>query len=245
MFRNIYIFFLMISNTTNCFSEKIVSYYQESQIPIFKLESLDCSTYCILKELNVDDLPKTANWQANRDYHKNRNRKVYLTPDKKFVVKIWQKKYPSTVNFLAALKAGFYDGIAKISGLIFDEEDECRGYISPYMTDRTYNRHKWDIFGFKVEKGDINVKIFSIYDKQPKMYQDLYDALIKNAKKSAYASLDFCPDNIAVDDGDNNAYLVDLEDVQPVEMLKNELIARVFFVYNPRDYLEQLTDLIV
>ena len=68
---------------------------------------------------------------------------------------VWQKDYPSTFNFLSALHANYYEGIAIIFSLIFYDEGECRGYITPWMVDRTFNRVAWESFGFILEKGII------------------------------------------------------------------------------------------
>ena len=47
------------------------------------------------------------------------------------VFKIWNAKYPPAKTFLDAAEAGFFDEIAKIDYLIFDKDNNCRGYVSP------------------------------------------------------------------------------------------------------------------
>jgi hypothetical protein len=155
---------------------KIIGYDAITNIPIMPLDSLDIKNFEILNIFNVEHLPSTSGWQKHSDYYTNRNRTVYATKDRAFVLKVWQKGYPATNNFLSALHAHFYEEIALIAGLVFDNENECRGYISPYMIDRTGHRSEWDSYGIVLEKGDIGVKIFSNYAIQPSLYQDFLTA---------------------------------------------------------------------
>lgn len=222
---------------------EIINYDQIAQIPIVGLASLDLGNYEKLKIFHADDLPKESNWQQHSWYYTNRNRAVYLTKDHNFVLKVWQKNYPSKDNFLLALHADFYKEIALVSALIFDEDNECRGYISPYMIDRTFNRAEWESFGFVLEKNKINVNVFSHYDLQPQIYKDLFDRLISRGRATKYVSLDFCPNNIAISVQDKMAYLVDLEDVHTVTELNDPLIADIFFYYLADDYLKKIVSL--
>ena len=222
---------------------KIISHDQETKIPIVSLNSLDLRSYKILKIFNSEDLPAQSNWHEHSFYYTNRNRTVYLTNDEKYTIKIWQKGYTSQKNFLDALHAKFFNNIALILALVFDEENECRGYILPYMTDRTFNRSEWESFGFVLEKGLIGVKIFSHHTLQPDCYQQFFNALVHNAQVSGYVSLDFCPNNIAVDAKTKKVYLFDLEDVLPIAQSTNQVIQEIFFNYLSYDYIEKIDSL--
>lgn len=222
---------------------KIISYESTTHIPIVSLTSLDLENYEKLKVFRMEDLPKGSNWQDRISYYENRNRIVYVTRDHKFVLKVWQKNYPSKDNFLSALRANFYEGITLLTALIFDNDNECRGYILPYMIDRMFNRVRWESFGFILEKNKININIFSKYEVQPQIYKELFDKLIDRAKNKKYVSLDFCPDNIAINLDDKQAYLIDLEDVQLIAKIEDELISKIFFKYLSEDYLKAILSL--
>ncbi len=222
---------------------EIINYDQIAQIPIVSLTSLDLENYEKLKIFKADDLQKESNRQQHSWYYTNRNRVVYLTKDHKFVLKVWQKNYPSKDNFLLALHANFYKEIVLVSALIFDEDNECRGYISPYMIDRTFNRAAWESFGFVLEKNKIGVNIFSRYNLQPPIYKDLFDRLINRSSTTKYVSLNFCPNNIAISGQDKKAYLVDLEDVHTIKELNDPLVANIFFYYLADDYLKEIVSL--
>jgi hypothetical protein len=204
------------------------------------LDSLDVTQYELVKTFSREDLPQAPNWQENQkylDYFSNRQRAVYLTKDNAFAIKIWQKNYASRNNFLVALHAKFYNDIAQLVGLIFDKEYECRGYVSPYMIDRTRNRSRWESYGFVLEKNKFGVKIFSTYALQPPLYQQLFNKLIQKTIMTSYVTLDFCPDNVAIDPRDGKLYLIDLDDIQSIDQIKDPLVVKILLDYNSDDYL--------
>ncbi|HSX13914.1 MAG TPA: hypothetical protein VLE96_05795, partial [Chlamydiales bacterium] len=165
------------------------------EIPIIPLEFLDLPSYQILRQFNpIEHLPE-INLREHPEYFLHRNRTVYLTADQKFAIKIWEEQYPSSPSFLRAVYANFYKEIAKIEGLIFDAGGNCRGYVTPFMTSRTFHRDEWDSHGFLLEKNAFGVNIFSSYEIQPQNYQDLFNQLVKNTLETGFLCSDFCPDN--------------------------------------------------
>ena len=136
----------------------------------------------------------------------------------------------------------FVSQIPLISGLIFDKDTECRGYISPYMTDRTFNRTNWKSYKFALEKNHIDVNIFSSYETQPLLYQEFFNQLIQNCIRTGFITTDFCPNNTAVNN--NKMYLIDLEDVQPFSKIQHPIIKKIFINYNPTDYQEKIIGII-
>ena len=104
------------------------------------------------------------------------------------------------------------------------------------MIDRRFNRTEWESFGFIVEKGSINVNIFSDYQKQPQIFKDLFDRLVNKNNVSGYISLDLCPNNVVINLHDKKAYMVDLEDVYKITEV-DPLITSIFFQYLSNDYL--------
>lgn len=212
----------------------IIGCDSSTNIPMVSYDSLDVSNYEILKVFKAENLPASSNWQDHADYYAARNRTVYRAEN--YVVKIWQKNYASELNFLLALKVGFYEGIAHISALIFDDEGSCRGYITPHLIDREFNREVWESYGIKVEKGPIGVKVFASYASQPKIYKDLFDRILAKTKSTCFITYDFCPNNVAFDEAENCAYLIDLEDVQRIMDLNDPIISRILNSYCARDY---------
>lgn len=215
----------------------IIGYDPETNIPIVLLESLDLLSYKVLKKFNPQEHLPEENYKNHAEYFRQRNRTVYLSEG--FVIKIWQKDHPSTLAFLSALHAHFFNQIAPIEGLIFDESGSCRGYITPYMISRTFDRAAWESWGFVLEKNGFGVKIFSRKDLQPSIYQDLFDWLIAQTEKTGFLSTDFCPNNVVIDPVEKRLYLIDLEDILEVKKIeKEDPEIEMVLEYNPRDYLE-------
>src|SRR3990170_2270549 len=109
---------------------KVIGTDQVTHIPIVSLESIDLTICSLLTTFNPETLPSTTNWKQHQDYYQHRNRSVYVTADERFAIKVWEKQYASAPFFLKALHAGFYDGITRLAGIIYDQEGICRGYIT-------------------------------------------------------------------------------------------------------------------
>lgn len=150
--------------------------------PIVSLESLPLESYTILRKFDPIEHIPVASRNLAPEYFTHRNRTVYLTSDQKWVVKIWEEHYPSAPLFVKAFQSGFYNDISKIEALIFDEKDNCRGYITPYMISRNFHRKEWEEKGFALEKNVIGVNVFSPAGKQPKIYQDFFRHLVKKTR---------------------------------------------------------------
>ena len=226
------LFFLLIGWLAFSLPGKIIE--SDHKVAYISLESIDLSTCNILKEFKLENIPTPGDPIFHAEFHKNSNRIVYITKDKRFVFKIWQKNYHHMKQFLHAYHANFYDDVSLISALIFDQEEECRGYVTPYMIDRTFNREKWDTNGFVLEKNRIGVNIFSSYNQQPDIYKKLFNQLVDKTKNTGLMMMDFCPNNCAMDPKTGNLYLIDLEDVDCVSTFQK--LINETYVYNPLDY---------
>lgn len=217
---------------------KILANDKITKIPIISLESLEPANYSILKKFHLEEHVPKASRQGRKQYFANRNRTVYLTSDEMFAVKIWQAAYPSAENFIQALHAGFFEKIAKISAIILDQDNQCRGYITPYMISRHFQRQAWEAYGFLLKPNNIGVKIFSSLKDQPQNYQDFYTRLAQNIRKTGLFSIDFCPNNIAIDPIEDTLYLVDLEDVFELKNLDPaDENTQKLLQYSPQDFL--------
>jgi hypothetical protein len=208
-----------------------------ASMPHVSLESLALATYAVLSNTTANTVPQHVTWQGYAQETTNFDRTVYAAGD--YVIKVWQKEYRSRDAFLTALKVGFYNDIAQISALVVDDAGECRGYVSPRLIDRTYQRDAWNAAGFVIEKNKDGVSIFAAREQQSEAYKNLFDRLVAQSKKTGLVTLDLCPNNIALD-AHGTAYLVDLEDVLPLEKLNDAYVQRRLFKYNAHDYLDRL-----
>jgi hypothetical protein len=210
----------------------------ESSIPVVALESLDLGSFTVLKKFDPFEHLPDINRKEHAGYFLHRNRTVYLAEDQQFAVKIWEEHYPSSLLFLSAVRRGFYREIAKIEGLIFDQNGNCRGYITPYMISRTFHKTKWESYGFVLEKNAFGVKIFASCDQQPPNYHDLFVRLVKSSRETGLISIDVCPNNVVIDPGTETMYLIDLEDVLDLKKISLENAeTQMILEYNPKDYL--------
>jgi hypothetical protein len=232
---------VMVIASLQALPGRIKDHDKVTQIPIVSLESLDLKSYTILRKFNPQEHIPEANWKEHGEYFLHRNRTVYLTADQKFAVKIWEEQYPSSRNFLRAVHAHFYTGVAKLEGLVFDEDGNCRGYITPYMISRTFRREEWDSSRFFLEKNALGVSIFGCYESQPQNYKYFFNRLVKNVQKTGILCTDFCPNNVVVEQMTGKIYLVDLEDVLEMKDVSTaDSTTQMLLEYNPRDYLKLL-----
>ena len=221
---------------------KIIDYETETLVPVVSFESIELQKYTVLKQFNLEQHIPEVDRKRNPEYFRNRNRTVYLTDDQKFAVKIWDELHPAAKNFMQAVSSHFYDDITQIAGILVDIKGRCRGYITNYIISREKERNKWESYGFILEKNVNYINIFANYDKQPRNYREFYDKLISNTMRSGYFSTDFCPNNIGIEPKSKKLYLFDLEDVLPLDALKNKNSEmQMLLEYNPQDYLYKLS----
>jgi len=240
-FSYLFICLILTAASLQALPGKIIDHDNITKIPIVALESLDLESYKILRKFNPQEHVPEANWKEHGEYFLHRNRTVYLTADQKFSVKIWEEQYPSSCNFLRALHANFYIGIARLEGLVFDQFGNCRGYITPYMISRTFHRDYWNSYGFFLEKNNLGVSIFGSCELQPKKYKKFFNSLIKNIHETGFLCTDFCPNNIVIEQITGKIYLVDLEDVLEMKTVFTEdSTIQMLLEYNPIDYLKLL-----
>lgn len=222
----------------------LVSFWSISlcaEIPTIFLESLDFSNCVILRTFDPYKHLPEANYKEHSEYFIHRNRTVYLSEDQRFAIKVWEEKYPSAQNFLKASRMNFYEGIAKLEGVIFDHKGNCRGYITPYMISRDFHRLDWEKSGFVLEKNAFGVKIFAPYVTQPENYKSFFSRILQKVQETGFLSTDFCPNNVVLDPKSNEMYLVDLEDVLEINSIDmNDPTTQMLLEYNPNDYLKSL-----
>lgn len=237
----LFIYLSILTSSLQALPGKTIGYDSITKIPIVSLESLDLESYKILREFNPQEHTPEENWKEHPEYFLHRNRTVYLTMDQKFAIKVWEELYPSSKDFLNAVHANFYEGIAKLESLIFDRLGRLRGYITPYMISRTFDREAWNAYGFILEKNPLGVSIFARSALQPEIYNTFFNLLVKNVQQTGFLFTDFCPNNVVVERATGKIYLVDLEDVLKMEDVStSDSTIQMLLDYNPKDYLELL-----
>ena len=207
-------------------------------IPVVNINTLNLKSCSLLKKFNKENIPICHLKNKTKKYL-NRHRRIFLNQNKKFVFKIWQKNYAATKQFLKAVRLHFYEKIALIAGLIFDEH-ECRGYITPTLIDFRKKKKEWLSYGFLLEKNHNNVKSFALYDHQPAIYKKFFDKLIKNIQRTHLVFLDLCPINVGINPQDNTLYLFDLEDVVTLSKFYESLKKKDIYPYTPPDYYHMI-----
>lgn len=208
--------------------------------PVVSLNSLPLNSYAVISKFDVQKrLPSGTFRPEFAPYYENRNRTVYLTDDREFVVKVLQKDHASSSLFLDAFQRGFFDVIAPICALIMDDEGQCRGYITPHLVSRGLHRVTWNAFGCDLEKNPFRVSIFSQALQQPQPYQDFFNQIIANTQNTGFISTDLCPDNVAFDWELTRCYLIDLEDIRKIESINPQhMHDKQLLSYCPRDYIQ-------
>lgn len=205
-----------------------------------QLESIDFRDLVLVKEFRGNqDLPACAK-VGDLEYFQKRSRKVYQTKSGDLFLKIWSKDHPSKEIFEKAVFAGFFNEIAKIHSLIYDQEGLCRGYTTPALLSRESDKKAFESYGFFFGKNNLNTKIFERKALQPKMYQDFFTRVCEATKRAGYFLLDFCPCNVGIDLVENRLYFFDLEDVHVLSQITSKTPrVSILLEYNPKDYLEQ------
>ena len=89
---------------------------------VFKYEDLDFKGYNKVKH-------KDSRWEDE-----NHNRTIYQTDE--YFVKVWDEDYIRANTLPGAFASGFYDStiVPNFVGMIYDENNNCRGYITKECT---------------------------------------------------------------------------------------------------------------
>ncbi len=194
---------------------------------------LDLAGFNNLKErYQVIDLESILEKKFQTSISNGQWRKLYFDEDQKLVYKVWNKKYEYAVNFINALKEGFFDGIALVESVIFDKQGYCRGYVCPkgQMSKPLVLTESLPIAGGCVR--------FLSWKQQDKKYKKFYKQLIENTKATHYAFVDYTPFNLIFLNGEY--YLIDLESVLPLSKARKNLLRSP---YVPQDYKKFIVEL--
>ncbi len=156
------------------------------------------------------------------------SRNVYTNHDQSLYYKVWDTKYRRAKQFEDALNAGFFEDIAPIVTVIYDEKDRCRGYVTvggiPFFSSTTQ-------LTVKITK---NQYVLPIEEQTDTNYIEFYETLLENTIKSKYAFIDVSPTNVIVID--SHYYLIDLESVEPLSNLQPNFAHHPEFSFHIQGY---------
>lgn len=139
--------------------------------------------------------------------YKRYAREIYVTKDTSLYYKVWDHDYLKSPLFLGALKAGFFDGLAPLVGIIYDSKNRCRGYVATGGISAIKNAEKSGLQTTPLQR------IAPIAQQTNANYIAFYKRLLNNSIKTQYAFVDLAPQNII--EINTQFYLIDLESVQP------------------------------
>jgi len=102
---------------------------------VYEFESLIGDTYAVFKYEDLDfNSYKQVKHKDSRWGEENHNRTIYQTDE--YFVKVWDEDYIRANTLQSAFASGFYDStiVPNFVGIIYDENDICRGYITKEST---------------------------------------------------------------------------------------------------------------
>lgn len=168
--------------------------------------------------------------------HEQHNRAVYANTDRSLYYKIWNPNYPRSPLFLGALDAGFFENIAPLVSVIYDEQNRCRGYIT---TGGILSMSNTDASGLKITRLQY---VLPTKQQTNTNYITFYKNLVKNSAHSKYAFIDLSPTNII--EIENQFYLIDLESVEPLSKLTRKFENHPEYSFHIKEYVQDVRALL-
>ena len=160
--------------------------------------------------------------------YKRYARAIYANKDRSIYYKVWDPDYRRTPFFLGALRAGFFNDLAPLVALIYDNKNRCRGYVA---TGGILVRDNADQSGLKIDSFG---HIAPTKQQTNKNYIEFYKRLLNNSIDSRYAFVDMPLQNIV--EIDTQFYLIDLESVLPFSYLEKPLVTNPGYVFCIKEY---------
>lgn len=188
-------------------------------IPIVNLKDIDFSE--LRSVLKVSDASHT--------------RTVYIDQDEQFYYKVWSANYFRAVHFESALNAGFYETLAPLTGIIYDEQNKCRGYI---LKKGVLVKHHPTKYNIKITPVGRYEHITPISQQTNKEYIEFYWKILKTSKETGFAYIDLSAVNIIYLEG--KFQLIDLESIEPIKQMNTNFFSDNCF---PPDYREAIRKL--
>ena len=167
---------------------------------IFEFESLIGDTYGGFKYEDLDFKSyKQVKHKDSRWGKENHNRTIYQTD--KYFVKVWDEDYIRANTLPQAFASGFYDStiVPNFIGLIYDENNTCRGYITEECKQLWTREHS------------LEQKLVRLEDKSQEYFDEMVTKVKIKTMESFHFAYDFCENHIYEFEG--KPTLIDLEGV--------------------------------
>ena len=167
---------------------------------IFEFESLIGDTYGVFKYEDLDFKSyKQIKHKDSRWGKENHNRTIYQTD--KYFVKVWDEDYIRANTLPQAFASGFYDStiVPNFIGLIYDENNTCRGYITEECKQLWTREHS------------LEQKLVRLEDKSQEYFDEMVTKVKIKTMESFHFAYDFCENHIYEFEG--KPTLIDLEGV--------------------------------
>ena len=167
---------------------------------IFEFESLIGDTYSVFKYEDLDFKSyKQVKHKDSRWGKENHNRTIYQTD--KYFVKVWDEDYIRANTLPQAFASGFYDStiVPNFIGLIYDENNTCRGYITEECKQLWTREHS------------LEQKLVRLEDKSQEYFDEMVTKVKIKTMESFHFAYDFCENHIYEFEG--KPTLIDLEGV--------------------------------
>ena len=167
---------------------------------IFEFESLIGDTYGVFKYEDLDFKSyKQVKHKDSRWGKENHNRTIYQTD--KYFVKVWDEDYIRANTLPQAFASGFYDStiVPNFIGLIYDENNTCRGYVTEECKKLWTREHS------------LEQKLVRLEDKSQEYFDEMVTKVKIKTMESFHFAYDFCENHIYEFEG--KPTLIDLEGV--------------------------------
>ena len=167
---------------------------------IFEFESLIGDTYGVFKYEDLDFKSyKQVKHKDSRWGKENHNRTIYQTD--KYFVKVWDEDYIRANTLPQAFASGFYDStiVPNFIGLIYDENNTCRGYVTEECKQLWTREHS------------LEQKLVRLEDKSQEYFDEMVTKVKIKTMESFHFAYDFCENHIYEFEG--KPTLIDLEGV--------------------------------
>lgn len=145
--------------------------------------------------------------------------------------KIWDPGYPTAETFVAAVKLGYFDRLARIDSLILDASGTCRGYVLPAGKSGTLS--------LKTHQNAHSYTALLPSSFQNSPYQTFYSLLCQRTKSCRMIYFDLVAPNIVA--FGKTYCMIDLESVYTTQQLiekfhKTRTAFLCNFFHLPDDY---------
>lgn len=161
------------------------------------------------------------------------SRAVYIDYSQKLAYKVWSVDYCNAPYFEEALKTGFYEELTPLVGVIYDKDDNCRGYVTKLCREVRYSELKYERILPRSDWGRL-----AKMHLQPSCYKEFLRVLLRRTKEKKYFFADLTIANLVTDNG--KMLFIDLEAVRPIKKLHAYPMTKKHLTTLPQDYVLEL-----